>query len=337
MSSNISNKFPKNLVIVIPAKATQETLDKTIASFYENVPEADYPKALVVVDNNSNPPLKIDEKFQDRGLTIELLAEETVGPAAARNTGWRHGALQHNSELTLFIDCGCEFTKDTIGGYKSVLSEEILAYQGKIEGKTKDWLSHFYDDTMRTLVPLLTSTDEQGVTCPGYIVTANTMVKTSALEMTGGFNEIFPTAAGEDVDLGMRLARLGKLAFADDSITKHAWLEHSGNEVLGQDVKTLASRYERYGKGNAYLARLYPQYEEIIRPKPPGEEASEVVTKVALLADTEPSPHFSEDELKLLIKASLSQGYETQMAKLKAESYAKKIGASQKTSFALRR
>jgi GT2 family glycosyltransferase len=69
-----------------------------------------------------------------------------------------------------------------------------------------------------------------------------------ALAQVGGFDERFPDAGGEDVDLGLRLWRIGPLAYAPQAQVVHATEPH-----LGAFVR----RFVRYGRANRLLSTRY--------------------------------------------------------------------------------
>jgi GT2 family glycosyltransferase len=80
---------------------------------------------------------------------------------------------------------------------------------------------------------------------PQAIVTANAAVCAAAFQAVGGFDVSYPFAAGEDLDLGLKLRRLGTIGWANDAIVRHQFIES------GDDFR---NRFLRYGAGTAHLA-----------------------------------------------------------------------------------
>ena len=80
------------------------------------------------------------------------------------------------------------------------------------------------------------------------MITANCLVWRPAFEAVGGFDERFKLAAGEDVDLGVKLRQLGALSYAPDAIVAHDF---------GQDAFSFVRRFVRYGRGNRLLAQIH--------------------------------------------------------------------------------
>jgi len=83
---------------------------------------------------------------------------------------------------------------------------------------------------------------------PRYLVTANALVWRDAFQRVGGFCEDFRLAAGEDVDLGLRLRELGTLAYARDAAVLH---------VFEPSVVAFWRRFHRYGIGNHQVGQLH--------------------------------------------------------------------------------
>lgn len=83
---------------------------------------------------------------------------------------------------------------------------------------------------------------------PQAIITANGAVSMAAFQAVGGFCEAFPSAGGEDLDLGLRLRRLGPIGWA-----RRAVVAHSFKECLFDHAR----RFERYGRGTARLVRRF--------------------------------------------------------------------------------
>jgi GT2 family glycosyltransferase len=125
-----------------------------------------------------------------------------------------------------------------------------IAYAGGVRAKDSDRLSQYYD-TQRTLIPPLGRPGH-----PAYLITANALVWKAAFDVVGGFDERFPYAAGEDIDFGLRLWRVGDISYALDALVLHdfepTWF-------------AFVSRFVRYGRGNRFLAA---HYRASLRPRP---------------------------------------------------------------------
>ncbi|HXD94466.1 MAG TPA: glycosyltransferase, partial [Bacteroidia bacterium] len=212
-------------------------------------PFINFPKEIIIVDNNSILPIKVDNFFLSKGLPIQLFTCSKPGPAAARN----FGASNAKGEWILFNDSDCLPTSNLLKGYLKADNGSI-AYAGNIKALGTDKLSKYYE-SQEILLPLKTHND-YGVSVPQYLITANTLIWRKAFLEIKGFNEEIKIAGGEDIDLGLRLSQYGNLSYAFDSIALHDF-----NDGLFGFYK----RFKRYGKGNHHIEKLW---KTSMRPHP---------------------------------------------------------------------
>lgn len=241
-----------DITIVIPVKNNQNGIMLFLSEFLNTHPPSLYPREIIIVDNASHPPIAIPETIADKGLKINLLTCVALGPACARNTGIRHA----QSEWILFCDSDCIPSSTFLSSYIAAMDGSI-GYAGQVKSWGKDGFSRYYE-TQEILIPSFVV--EDGVTRPEYIITANALVWRSAFKIIGGFNETIKIAAGEDIDLGLRLREVGSLSYVPDAIVYH-------NFVGG--LSAFIRRFIRYGKGNKIISRLYSQdlSPKMFRPK----------------------------------------------------------------------
>lgn len=97
---------------------------------------------------------------------------------------------------------------------------------------------------------------------PGYLVTANVLVYRDALAAVGGFDESFPSAGGEDIDLAYRLRNVGTFRYAPQSLVLHDF----SDGALG-----FIRRCLRYGRGNRLLEARHrrPHVPRMFSPRTP--------------------------------------------------------------------
>lgn len=141
--------------------------------------------------------------------------------------------LEHHGCSSL--DSDCLPTETWINGYRRALNGSV-AYAGTVRTATFDPISRYYD-SQAILHPLPPWKD--GEEHPNYIVTANALVWRAALAQAGGFDESFPSAAGEDIDMGLRLWEVGPLAYAPAAQVHHAF---------EPDLPNFIRRFLRYGR-----------------------------------------------------------------------------------------
>lgn len=231
--------------VIVPVKNNQLGLERFLSALFNTHGLEILPREIIIVDNDSSPPLHIPECFRMCSLRVRLTRCRKTGPASARNAGSRAA----RGRWLLFADSDCEPTASFVSGYAAAMNGSI-AYAGYVSSLGNDRLSRYYE-SQDILVPPRVREDR-----PQYLITANALVWRRAFERVGGFDETFPLAGGEDVDLGFRLSQIGLLSYAPASVVRHDFSDgYSG----------FVRRFVRYGRGNRKLAR---DYHINLRPRP---------------------------------------------------------------------
>lgn len=198
---------------------------------------------LVVVDDGSTIPVSA------RAPNVRVIRVAPQGPASARNTGWRAA----RTPWVAFLDSDCMPAPGWLTRFGAAWSGEV-AIQGRVTTTQRHALAEYYE-SQSVLTPM--HWDQHGR--PRYLITANALVWKPALERIGGFQRTFPLAAGEDIDLGIRLSALGRLGWAPDAVVAHEW---------EASVGAFIRRFHRYGRGNKMLANARPRLAPFMRPLP---------------------------------------------------------------------
>lgn len=237
---------PSDISIVIPVKDNQFGISQFLQSFESNVPSHYFPKEIIIVDNNSRFPIRVPLSYV---CPLKSIFCDRIGPASARNEGFE----ESTAPWVLFVDSDCIPSKSLISGYLTETNTAI-AYSGTVKSSRNNWMSDYYESQEILNSPK----DSHGH--PEYLITANTLVWREAFEFVGGFDERFPLAAGEDIDLAFRLKNVGTLQFAEESIIFHDF-ENS--------IFDFIRRFVRYGKGNRLLSQLHgiDLSPKVFRPK----------------------------------------------------------------------
>lgn len=191
------------------------------------------PLEVIVVDNLSEEPIELTEAYAE----IKIIRCEKPGAAAARNAG----AKISRASWIWFLDSDCKVQPDTLERFSEVPAGPI-ALCGRVISAHRKLLNRYYEE-QEILMPQFAENDE-----PLYLVTASALIYRSALEEIGHFDERFPSAAGEDIDLGLRLFSRGKLAFVQSACVVHEFEEC---------LNSFQNRFIRYGEGNRVLAEKY--------------------------------------------------------------------------------
>jgi glycosyltransferase involved in cell wall biosynthesis len=231
-------KSTGDVTIIIPVKNNQEGIDTFLNAFFQTHLQETLPREIIIVDNNSNPEIKLNTTFP---TPIHLVKCKKIGPASARN----YGARLAKSEWIYFTDSDCIPTKSTLTGYLKNQNGSV-GYAGNIKANRQGLISKYYETQEILIPPKIYGTGNTFF--PHYLITANCLVWRQAFEKANGFNERIHIAGGEDIDLGFKLLQFGKLSYSFESLVFHNF-----DEKLG----TFKERFRRYGKGNKIISELY--------------------------------------------------------------------------------
>jgi len=229
-----SNLDCSDISIIIPVKNDQEGINRFLSVFFDT--QQQYPKEIIIVDNNSKPQIEIDSEFFKKKLPVTIMKCGKTGPASARNAG----AMAARGEWIIFTDSDCVPSENFLIGYLRALDGSV-GYSGNVRSFGNDLLSRYYE-SQEILNPVKNRHQK-----PEYLVTANCMVWKHAFELIGGFNESFNIAGGEDIDMSFRLLNVGRLNSADSLVF------HNFDDGL----YGFAKRFYRYGLGNYIVSRQY--------------------------------------------------------------------------------
>lgn len=197
---------------------------------------------IVVVDDNHehNPP-----RWTQRRDIILVKYAGNRGPSFARNAGASHKSPRPIVWL-YFTDTGCGRAPEFFTALANDLhtyGQGVVAVAGPVHGvfrSPEESPINYYMTVEGVLNP---PRDEHG---PQAIVTANALVCATTFRTLGGFDTTYPFAAGEDLDLGIKLRAIGHIAWAPSAVVLHRFDE---------DEEDLRRRFIRYGKGTAHLER----------------------------------------------------------------------------------
>jgi GT2 family glycosyltransferase len=166
---------------------------------------------VYVVDDAS--PMHYTPSFD---FIDHIRLSENGGPARARNVAIER-ALSLNSRNILFTDHDCILDNEWNNQMEMFLDESDF---GAVGGMTYSWgktLLDYYHDINGTLAGKWLLPDRKEL---WYMPSLNFGIKSFVVEQFG-FDERFPTAAGEDVDLCLRLRSKYKIGFCPEAKLWH--------------------------------------------------------------------------------------------------------------------
>jgi glycosyltransferase involved in cell wall biosynthesis len=201
--------------IVVPTYNRSHFIERAFSSLVEQ----DYPKdrfeIIVVDDGSSDRTPEILRRFQEEHSFFRYFSKTNKGPAAARNLGIRHA----KGEIILFIDDDCladkTWVRELIGDYED---EQVGGVAGRIRYVPPD-------NNIANQFAARSDGGGQAFCANGeidFFITANASFRRDVINQVGGFDETFPHAAHEDVDLSHRVKQAGwKLVYAGDAVVHH--------------------------------------------------------------------------------------------------------------------
>lgn len=187
--------------VVIATRDRPDELRRCLAAIVNSTVRASY--QVVVVDDGSQPALTRSDIAVDGDLEVTLLRREGVGPAQARNAGI-DGA---RGSAVLFTD---DDTIPRLGWLDAAW--DFLSTHPRHVGVTGPTTSPPYDRLYFHSV---------SATVPGHFLTCNIAYRREALLEIRGFAEIFPYAHAEDLDLGVRITKLGEVGYSEGMSVVH--------------------------------------------------------------------------------------------------------------------
>ncbi|MCA1845381.1 MAG: mycofactocin biosynthesis glycosyltransferase MftF, partial [Actinobacteria bacterium] len=225
--------------VVIPVRNDPDGLAATLSSLGNGV-------SVVVVDDASDDPVMLGAACAPPDTTL-LRRTDRGGPAAARNEGWRASA----GSLIAFVDANCEPHPGWLDPLLPHFADpNVAAVAPRIvptAGSDADRLLTEYEAVSS---PLDLGSNEAVVrprSPVAYVPTAALVVRRSALEELGGFDEAL--AVGEDVDFVWRLVAAGwTVRYEPRAAVRHpirpdwrAWLKQ--RFCYGASAASLARRH----------------------------------------------------------------------------------------------
>ena len=214
------------------------------------------PDEVVVVDDRpQQTPLLIPEVPG----TVRVVRSGGVGPAGARNRGWREA----RGDWIAFLDDDVLVPPDWAAALRrdlSGLTDDIAASQAVVQlplpadRAPTDW--------------------ERGTAAlsEAWWITADMAYRRSALALVGGFDESFPRAFREDADLALRVRRAGYRVVQGNRRTEHPVRES----------RPLASVRQQAGNvDNALMRRRYGHRWRSLIGEGPGRIRQHLLTTAA--------------------------------------------------------
>lgn len=160
---------------------------------------------IIITDDSSD--LKTKELIENKYPDVSYFAGPRKGPAANRNSGASHA----RGEFIMFIDDDCLPDSNIVREYLKAIAtnKDVEVFEGCIKADRPK--QHFLEESPINLTG-------------GYMWSCNIMLKKTFFNELKGFDEDFPFAAMEDVDLHTRVKKAGKkIYFVAKAFVIHPW------------------------------------------------------------------------------------------------------------------
>lgn len=231
---------PDRMRVVIPTFSDWEAARETIEFVLACRPR---PAEVVLVNDNHESGMP---NWTRRYPIFCVNYPGNRGPSHARNEGVRLDSGRP-IDWIYFTDTGCCRKRDFFAMlidatmHMARTTVAVAAPVVGLVGSPESSPINYYMTEEAILNPPM---DADG---PQAIVTANAAVSAVAFRIAGGFNTGFPFAAAEDLELGIRLRRLGPIGWAPEAVVCHRFEE---------SMDDFKRRFIRYGAGNAHLEHV---------------------------------------------------------------------------------
>lgn len=228
----------EDVTVVIPVRGPAEGVARALSGLSAVLDRGE----VVVVDDGSTEPSAIRAVVERLGGTV-VRHERSLGPAAARNTGWR----MTTRPIVAFVDADVVGREGWLDLLLAVLGDaDVVAVAPRIravDGGGPRWLSA-YDGVRSSLDLGAHRALIRRRSRVSYVPTTALVVRRDALERVGGFDE--ELRVGEDVDLVWRLSDAAGAVRYEPAVE----VEHPTRSSLAD---WLRQRF-RYGTAAADLA-----------------------------------------------------------------------------------
>jgi glycosyltransferase involved in cell wall biosynthesis len=191
--------------VIIATYNRSQYLNKLLTCLYNQTVSIDLYEVIVVDDGSVDDTFDLLKKYKKKFSNFKYCKQPNSGPAVARNQGINRAI----GKYIAFIDDDCLPANNWIELIKKTFfkNENIAGIEGATFTKAE------------AITPF---TEQIENTVPrGVYPTCNIAYKANLLKLVGGFDENFPFAHNEDIDLAWRVIKFGKIIFCKRMIVFH--------------------------------------------------------------------------------------------------------------------
>jgi len=199
--------------VVIPVYNGAETIADCVRSALPQAQDFQGEYEVIVVNDGSTDGTEKIVQGLAKG-NVKLITQDNKGPAAARN----HGAKEAKGEFIVFMDDDCVAEKNWLTEMLRPFEDhEVVGVQGRYKNGQKEFIAQLIQLEIEERYEKL-----RRQKYVDHIGTYSAAYRRETFLAVKGFDEKFPIASGEDIDLSYRLAGKGhKMVFNWDAIVWH--------------------------------------------------------------------------------------------------------------------
>jgi glycosyltransferase involved in cell wall biosynthesis len=286
-----------DLTVVIPTRNPRAVLTEALARLERQTGGVRFD--VLIVDDGSDDGARdtLRSLVAETSLDATLLEQGPLGPAAARN----RAIAATSSPVCLFMDDDSWARPDLLARHRDFHvrnPDDASALLGGLVVPASPPPTPF----MRWLGDALfdyASIDDPHDVGGARFYASNVSAKTALLRRTGGFDEDFPSAAYEDLDLGLRLDRHGlRLAYDAAAVAEH------GHPI---DLTGAIARLMVRGRAMAPFVERHPEWPV---PRPPAlRHRVKAATLTGLAAMRVRTPRLQNETWRFLCHEASREGY----------------------------
>lgn len=194
--------------VVIPAFNEEKYIENTLFSLIKSEQKTDINYEVILVDNNcTDNTVERALKFK-KGMKLRIIHEKKQGRGAARAGGFE----QAKGKIVLSADADTIFYKGWIEDLVSQIKGEIVA----VTSSCKVTDSSFATNTLINFIQPKAMVLYKLIFGHFWLSGFSFGILKSVYQAAGGFDVNLPSQ--EDIDLGFRVAKLGKIKFINKPV-----------------------------------------------------------------------------------------------------------------------
>lgn len=236
------------LSVIIPTHRRTASLSaclERLAPGSQTLPKNRY--EVIVSDDGFATPDSAEALVRNTYLWAEWIPGPRRGPAANRNAGARLA----QSPWLVFTDDDCLPDPEWLQAYRDAITAAEAAGDAR----------HVFEGRTLCRAGLTSPLDHAPVNIDGGLLwSCNMAIRKSTFEEIGGFDENFPYAHMEDIDLRERLTRRGiGFDFVPEAVVDHPPARYTWRAAFGPYAESDLMFWYKQGRPGPHFARLLRQ------------------------------------------------------------------------------